>query len=138
MDIARIEEIIEVLEHSTVCELSMRKGSFTVTAKKGTRIAQASAPISVTGADSAQVVAESVEQRHFVVAPMVGIFHFSEGIKKGSHVKEGQVVGAIESMKLLNDVKSDVSGKVVEVLVEDEVPVEYGQPLFRLEPEVKQ
>ena len=52
----------------------------------------------------------------------------------GQAVEEGQVVCIIEAMKLMNEIKSDVKGKVVEVLVNNGEPVEFGQPLFALEP----
>ena len=65
---------------------------------------------------------------------MVGIFHTVDGTSCRLNVTAGQVVGAIESMKLLNDVVSQLTGPVVEVLVEDGTPVEYGQPLCKVEP----
>ena len=65
---------------------------------------------------------------------MVGIFHSAgNAITEGIAVKAGQSVGAIESMKLMNDVISEHEGTVAEVLVDDGMPVEYGQMLFRLE-----
>ncbi len=65
---------------------------------------------------------------------MVGIFHAANDIKQvGAQISKGQVVGSIESMKLLNDVVSEVSGTVREVMVENGMPVEYGQPLLRIE-----
>ena len=67
---------------------------------------------------------------------MVGIFHSAgNSMTEGVAVKAGQSVGAIESMKLMNDVISECDGVIAEVLVEDGLPVEYGQPLFRLEAE---
>ena len=73
----------------------------------------------------------------FITARMVGIFHSIDSVGAvGTAVKAGQVVGAIESMKLLNDAVSDHDGVIAEVLVEDGMPVEYGQRLFRLEPAV--
>ena len=66
---------------------------------------------------------------------MVGLFHHAPTpIRYGVLLTRGQVVGAIESMKLMNDVQADQVGRVVDVLVEDGAPVEYGQPLFRVMP----
>lgn len=74
-----------------------------------------------------------------ITAPMVGIFHVIDGIKsRGISVKKGQVVGAIESMKLMNEVVSRDDGEVEEILVEDGTPVEYGQVLFRLSEKCKE
>jgi acetyl-CoA carboxylase biotin carboxyl carrier protein len=69
-----------------------------------------------------------------ISAPMVGIFHLIDGIAMpGATVKKGQAVGVIESMKLMNEVVAQEDGQIAEVYVEDGMPVEYGQTLFRLE-----
>ncbi len=54
-------------------------------------------------------------------------------VELGDVVKKGQVVCVIEAMKLMNEIESDTDGKIVEVLVENSQPVEYGEPLFRIE-----
>ena len=64
---------------------------------------------------------------------MVGIFYHAEPpLFLGAEIKAGQIIGSIESMKLMNDVVAEDSGRVTDVLVEDGAPVEYGQALFRL------
>jgi acetyl-CoA carboxylase biotin carboxyl carrier protein len=81
-------------------------------------------------ADDAQSRQESLV---LLTAPMVGVFHHSgQPIRYGGSISAGQIVGSIESMKLMNDVLADRGGQVIEVLIEDGTPVEYGQPLFRL------
>jgi biotin carboxyl carrier protein len=73
------------------------------------------------------------ERLILLTAPMVGVFHHpAQPIRYGGVIAPGQVVGSIESMKLMNDVLADQGGQVIEVLIEDGTPVEYGQPLFRL------
>jgi acetyl-CoA carboxylase biotin carboxyl carrier protein len=75
-----------------------------------------------------------------VEAPMVGTFYRAASpdaqpfVRDGDRVKKGQVVCIIEAMKLMNEIESKVAGRVVKVLVENAQPVEYGQPLFLLEP----
>lgn len=75
-----------------------------------------------------------------VKSPIVGTFYRSPApdkdvyIKIGDHVDVGSVVCIVEAMKLFNEIESEVSGKVVEILVEDATPVEYDQVLFRLQP----
>ncbi len=75
-----------------------------------------------------------------IEAPMVGTFYRSPSpdaqpfARDGDRVKKGQVVCIIEAMKLMNEIESKVAGRVVKVLVENAQPVEYGQPLFLLEP----
>jgi acetyl-CoA carboxylase biotin carboxyl carrier protein len=75
-----------------------------------------------------------------IEAPMVGTFYrapspdASPFVREGDRVKKGQVVCIVEAMKLMNEIESKVAGRVVKVLVENAQPVEYGQPLFLLEP----
>jgi len=75
-----------------------------------------------------------------IEAPMVGTFYRAPSpdaqpfVRDGDRVKKGQVVCIIEAMKLMNEIESKVAGRVVKVLVENTQPVEYGQPLFLLEP----
>ncbi len=135
MDVNKIEELIRVLEGSPNEELCVQKGDYRVCIKKGTK--PAPAPVEKT-AKPAPVPAPPTPpqpEERFITAPMVGIFHVTEGIAAvGATVTEGQVVGSIESVKLANDIKSNVAGTVVEVMVEDGMPVEYGQQLFKVEP----
>ena len=75
-----------------------------------------------------------------VVAPIVGTFYASPApdasnyVRVGDHVQPGSVLCIIEAMKLMNEIEAEVAGTVVEVLVTDEDPVEYGQVLFRIDP----
>jgi acetyl-CoA carboxylase biotin carboxyl carrier protein len=75
-----------------------------------------------------------------IEAPMVGTFYRAPSpdappfLRAGERVKKGQVVCIIEAMKLMNEIESKVTGRLVKVLVENAQPVEYGQPLFLLEP----
>jgi acetyl-CoA carboxylase biotin carboxyl carrier protein len=75
-----------------------------------------------------------------IEAPMVGTFYrapspdASPYVNEGDVIKEGQILCIIEAMKLMNEIESKVAGRVVKVLVENSQPVEYGQPLFLVEP----
>lgn len=134
MDIEKIEELIKVLESSRTQEMSVRKGAFSVHIVKGKNPKTTASRKKTTKVVQSRVEAPEPDGASYILAPMVGIFHSVDGITNtGSNVSSGQVVGAIESMKLLNDVVSDISGTVVEVMVEDGTPVEYGQPLCRVE-----
>ena len=76
------------------------------------------------------------ENLHAIKAPMVGTFYRKPSpdakpfVEKGDRVKKGQVVCLIEAMKVFNEIESDVDGTIVDILVEDGQPVEYGQELF--------
>jgi len=75
-----------------------------------------------------------------VEAPMVGTFYRAPGpdaapfVSEGDVLEEGQVLCIIEAMKLMNEIEAKVAGRIVKVLVENAQPVEYGQPLFLVEP----
>ena len=84
----------------------------------------------------------AASQAHLLTieAPMVGTFYRAPSpdaqpfVREGDRVKKGQVVCIVEAMKLMNEIESKVAGRVMKVLVENAQPVEYGQPLFLLEP----
>lgn len=70
-----------------------------------------------------------------ISAPLVGAFHMATPpIAEGSLIRRGQIVGYIESMKLMSELKADIEGVVTEVLIADRQPVEYAQPLLRVMP----
>jgi acetyl-CoA carboxylase biotin carboxyl carrier protein len=102
--------------------------------------ALAPAPVSpapvVAAAPAAPTAANLVE----IKSPMVGTFYRSPEpgaepyLKVGSRVSPGQVVCIIEAMKIMNEIESEVGGVVKEVLLENSQPVEFGQPLFRVDP----
>lgn len=136
MDLGRIEAIIEVVKDAAVTEVAVRQNGSSVVVKKPLgKPKAAAAPRKAAApkpAESAQAAAVAVDET-VVHAPMVGIFHTLDGVAAaGKGVKKGQVLGAIESMKLMNEIRSDADGVVAEVYVEDGTPVEFGQALFRL------
>jgi acetyl-CoA carboxylase biotin carboxyl carrier protein len=91
-----------------------------------------------TGGRGAAAVDEKKGQ--IITSPFVGTFYRSPApdqpsfAEMGSLVKKGQVLCIVEAMKLMNEIESDLAGKVVEVLAQNGQPVEFGQPLFRIEP----
>ena len=78
-------------------------------------------------------------KEHVITSPMVGIFHAYEGetetpyVQVGNQVEKGQIIGAVEAMKLINPLEADISGKITEILVDDGMLVEYDQPMFVME-----
>jgi acetyl-CoA carboxylase biotin carboxyl carrier protein len=100
---------------------------------------QAASAQSVTPAKES---ASSDSTSNFITikAPMVGTFYRSAGpdkepfVKVGDEIKTGTVICVIEAMKLFNEIESEVSGRVVKILVENSKPIEYDQPLFLIEP----
>ena len=98
-------------------------------------------PQQTATAEKSQPKTESSEENYIPIkSPMIGTFYRRSGPDKpafaevGDEVSPGKVVCIIEAMKLFNEIESEVSGKIVKVLVEDASPVEYDQPLFLVEP----
>jgi acetyl-CoA carboxylase biotin carboxyl carrier protein len=95
-------------------------------------------PSTPTRAPVAEAPAD--KKGHLITSPFVGTFYRAPSpeqppfVEVGSPVRKGQVLCIIEAMKLMNEIESEVAGKVAEVLVQNGQPVEFGQPLFRIEP----
>lgn len=140
MDIKEIEQLVEIARNARISELTVSVGKETVKLRKPLTVvsiapAAPSAPVEKLPATEPEKANEPAVTGLYVTAPMVGIFHSIDSITaKGATVKAGQVVGAIESMKLMNDIVSEHDGVIAEILIEDGTPVEYGQKLFRLDP----
>jgi acetyl-CoA carboxylase biotin carboxyl carrier protein len=137
--IREVEAIVSLLAGSTVREVSLRAGDRRIVLRREPSAAgrpEHEAPASsadhpAPGHAPAPVSSEPEAEQ--VTASLVGVFHHLERpIAVGDVVSEGQVVGGVESMKLMSEVRSETTGVVRDVLVEDGASVEYGQPLFAI------
>jgi acetyl-CoA carboxylase biotin carboxyl carrier protein len=155
MDIRKIKKLIELLEESGVAEIEIREGEESVRIARQAPAGHGhaapiymNAPAPAPAAIAAPVVAAPVVQaatstpapgEHVVAAPMVGTYYSSPspGAKQfiaiGDEVKAGQVLCIIEAMKMMNQIESEVAGRVRAILVKNGEPVEFGQPLFIIE-----
>lgn len=148
MEFKQIQELIKAVNKSTVSELTIKDGEFEITIKQATSEAIAIpmthfAPVAPPPPVGAPTTAPSndglAENQKLIKAPMIGTFYRSSSPDKppfiniGDDVKAGDVVCILEAMKLFNEIESEVSGKIVKVLVDDGTPVEYDQPLFIIE-----
>ena len=160
MDIKQIQDLVKLVNKSNIGELSIEQDNFKITIKQKeenssfvttapTFLQQAalapaslspqSAPASEDQKKTAEA-AESAEKYITVKSPMIGTFYRQAGPDKplfvnvGDQVEPGKVLCIIEAMKLFNEIESEVSGKIVKILVEDASPVEFDQPLFLVEP----
>lgn len=141
MDLERIEALIEVIKDARVSELAVKTGGMSVSMRKSPKATAAAASRashlvrakSNSGLKTVTAAEPEIPAGTVITAPMVGIYHAVEELTiPGSTVKKGQVVGSIESMKLMNDVKAPEDGTVAEVYAVDGTPVEYGQSLIRV------
>jgi acetyl-CoA carboxylase biotin carboxyl carrier protein len=128
-----------------VFKIKLRRGSAGAEPPAVRSAPSAATPPAAEGAPApaAEVVPAptAVVDRHVdVIAPIVGTFYASPSpdagpyVKVGDRVQPGTILCIIEAMKLMNEIESEVAGTIVEVLVSNEEPVEYGQVLFRIDP----
>ena len=132
MQIEKIEALIGVLENSKTKEITVEKDGCRIKIVKG-----AAKPVAKAKLKQPIKVPETqtiIDNASYIKSGRVGILHLSENaVIVGDSVNKGQIMGAIESMKVFNDVVADSEGIVTEVYVEDGTPVEYGQRLFKVE-----
>ncbi|NML33692.1 acetyl-CoA carboxylase biotin carboxyl carrier protein [Paraburkholderia antibiotica] len=153
MDLRKLKTLIDLVSESGISELEVTEGEGKVRIVKNAppvyvqpsaayaapQFPQA-APVAAGEAPAAAgapaTPAAAAPQGHVVTSPMVGTFYRAPSpgadpfVQVGDTVKEGQTICIIEAMKLLNEIESDKSGVVKEILVENGQAVEYGQPLF--------
>jgi len=158
VDIRKVKKLIELLEESGVAEIEIKEGEESVRISRHgnapvTTYLQAppmthapapvaapiAAPVAAAKAAAADDADAAPRADQTVTAPMVGTFYSSPApgskafVEIGTEVKVGQTLCIIEAMKMMNQIESDKTGKVVSVLVKSGDPVEFGQPLFVIE-----
>jgi acetyl-CoA carboxylase biotin carboxyl carrier protein len=158
MDIKQIQELIKFVSRSGVNEVSIEQKEFKITIKtnqaptyvtaaptQAHQQAFAAPPTAVPAAASAapappQAAKDETSNYITIKSPMIGTFYRSASPDKplfvnvGDEIKSGQVLCIIEAMKLFNEIESEVTGRIVKILVDNASPVEYDQPLFLVEP----
>ena len=145
MDTQRLKELIELMDRNQLeelevvdCEQRVRLRKKPEQTREVVQVAAAvpASPTSVPAAVPTSEQSAVVDPTMAVLSPMVGTFYRSPGpsadpfIEIGDSVEEGQVLCIVEAMKVMNEVKAERSGVIASSLVEDGVPVEFGQPLF--------
>jgi acetyl-CoA carboxylase biotin carboxyl carrier protein len=160
MNQKEIKELIEFLIEKDIAEFELERGDVKVRIKRAIaepqpveRIISVPAPIpavhlpvahapvvapTVTAPAAAPAVPEKAEDLHMVKSPMVGTYYESPSpgsppfVKPGDVIEAGHVLCIVEAMKLMNEIESDVAGEVVQCLVKNGQPIEYGQDLFAI------
>ncbi len=160
MDFKQIQELIKLVNKSNLSELTIEEKDFKVTIKQKDEIIQqtlisgqfqsapqaiaapapAALPAAAPAAPAAAKPADDSSKYVTIKSPMIGTFYRKPApdkplfVEVGTEVTPGKVVCIIEAMKLFNEIESEVKGKIVKILVEDQSPVEYDQPLFLVDP----
>jgi acetyl-CoA carboxylase biotin carboxyl carrier protein len=155
----QLRELVTILNKTDITELTLESGDLRLSIRKSesrvastvampapTAISAVTAPTAIDNVANnaptyATTIADSLPAKKLVdiTSPMVGTFYRSPSpddapfIEVGDTVKKGSAVCIIEAMKLMNEIESEATGKIVEILVENNQPVEYGQVLMRIE-----
>ncbi|MFN3872048.1 MAG: acetyl-CoA carboxylase biotin carboxyl carrier protein [Ignavibacterium sp.] len=156
MDLNIIKKLVKILETSEVTDIEIEENGTKIKIAKKVRIAPTMQTVTTV---PSQTTAVSVQQKeeakpvekktteettesnlHTVRSPIVGTFYRAPApdadpyVQVGDIVSVGTVLCIVEAMKLMNEIESDVNGKIVKILVENGKPVEYNQPLFLIQP----
>ena len=159
MNLTQIQDLIKFVAKSGVSEVEIEQKDFKITIKTpagkkeapvqviaqplpaAQPVALPAAPTPAPAAAPAAAPAPAADSKYITIkAPMIGTFYRAAGpgkpvfVNVGDEVKPGKTICIIEAMKLFNEIESEVSGKIVKVLVDDAKPVEYDQPLFLVDP----
>jgi acetyl-CoA carboxylase biotin carboxyl carrier protein len=155
MLLKELEKIIKIVEKSEIAELEWEKNKeririrkdfgpaapvMTYAASMPAPAASSAAPASAPAPASAAPAPKAEAKGKEVLSPFVGTFYASPSptaskyVEVGARVKKGDVLCIIEAMKIMNEIEAEFPGKVVACLVKDGQPVQYGQPLFQIEP----
>ncbi len=161
MDIKEIQNLIKFVAKSGASEVKLEMDDIKITIRTGgddkgdtmtyvqqipvsAPVSQAAATQAVTpeapAAPAAPVAADDNSKYVTIKSPIIGTFYRKQSpdkpvfVEVGKTIKEGDVLCVIEAMKLFNEIESEISGKIVKILVDDSSPVEYDQPLFLVDP----
>ncbi len=144
MELDEIRNLIDLLRDTDITELQVeREGSkLKIKREKFLSSYDVSPPPAKPAVEPEKAEDKITEEQKLVTitSPIVGIFHRAPSpeappfVEVGSFVKKGQVLCIVEAMKLMNEIESDADGVVSKILIENGHPVEYGEPLFLIEP----
>ena len=144
MELDEIKNLIELLQDSDITELQIEKegSKLKIKREKFMTAFEPSTIISKPASALVEEMTETVDDQKLIPinSPIVGIFFSAQSpesppfVTVGSRVTKGQVLCIVEAMKLMNEIECDTDGTIAKVLIENGQPVEYGEPLFLVDP----
>jgi len=140
MDLEKIKEIIQLMNEEDLAEIEVEEEGKRIKLRKREEnvVRELPANFSPSGFSSESDKSSVEEGISYINAPMVGTFYRAPSpdaepfIAVGDVVEQGDTICIIEAMKLMNEIKSEIKGRIVEILVENGDPVDYGQPIFKI------
>ncbi|MDP2938867.1 MAG: acetyl-CoA carboxylase biotin carboxyl carrier protein [Candidatus Omnitrophota bacterium] len=150
MNLKEIKEMINLMNENNLLELEIEREGMRIKLKRGSLESTTALPAveyriehlpATNIASTKEVLEERISIKTLEIkSPMVGTFYLAPSpeaapfVDVGQEVEVGQVICIIEAMKLMNEIKSEIKGRMIEALVDNAEPVEFGQPLFLIEP----
>ena len=154
MNTKEIQDIINFIKETDLDDVSIETENYKIRVKKNSssttekvihksekpKILEKKETIVEDTTTESNASEEKTDNTIIIKSPMIGTFYKSPNpesdpfINEGDSIKVGQTICIVEAMKLFNDIESEVSGKIVKILVDDNSPVEYDQPLFEVDP----
>ena len=148
-DVKKVRQLIELMKEHDLSELDLRQADHRVKIRRGGEVVAYTGPVAPApmaaapvAAPAAAAAAGAADSRMLVIkSPMVGTFYKASGpdspvfVKVGDRIGPEKTVCIIEAMKVFNEIPAGISGQVVAILVENGAPVEFGQPLIKVEPD---
>lgn len=143
MEFKDIKELIKIIDSGSLTEFKLELDKFSIMMKKDSnnikKVEVINNDIPKTALDIEEPQTSKEDEKIFIVeSPILGIFYSSSSpnekpyVKVGSTVKKGDILCIIEAMKMMNEITCEVDGQITEILVSNESPVEYNQPLFKV------
>ena len=135
MDLEQIEKLVEIIEKSTLKEITVEEGNLKINLKRENNSEIQNVQKNI---ERKTEILEEPDEESFITSPIVGTFYSAASpetpafVRVGDTVKKGQPVCIVEAMKLMNEINCDFDCEIEAVLVSNEQKVEYGQPLFRV------
>jgi acetyl-CoA carboxylase biotin carboxyl carrier protein len=145
-DVKRIRRLVELMNEHELAEIDLRQADQRIRLRKGGEPVVTVGPLRPTAGSASGAAGDAVsvvkaeEDLAVIKSPMIGTFYVSPSpeapafVKVGDHIGPTTTVCIIEAMKVFNEIPAEVSGQVVAVLVDNGEPVEFGQPLFKVDP----
>ena len=151
MDLRKIKKLMELLEESGIAEIEVKEGEESIKLTKpgvNTQIPQQLISTPATNLSEQPIKQQNVDKKddnqneidqidgEVITSPMVGTFYRAASpdskpfVEKGQKVKKGETLCILEAMKMMNQVNAEIGGTIIDIMVDDAEPVEFGQPLF--------
>lgn len=133
--------LLKAFDASTVADLELQYGDVHLTLRRPVTVSGAGTVVATNVGTAETTAVDAQPEGHTITAPMVGTFYLTPApgkpplVQEGDLIEKEQVIGIIEAMKVMNELQAEIGGRVLRILVKNQEPVEYGQPLMLIAPE---